>query len=120
MSEDGWPYTKRFHEDDKPNTLNGAWFLPRFNYWSVECFVPDWSDKTKGTQWKHHKTYKFAYERGENPEDYVHRSFNKSNIHLGDGVYVNDRTSQYYKLCNYSFIESEKQYDELDVERLSA
>ena len=32
MTDDWQPYTKRFNAGDKPNTLNGAWFLPRFVY----------------------------------------------------------------------------------------
>jgi|DEB0MinimDraft_6_1074348.scaffolds.fasta_scaffold11159_3 hypothetical protein len=119
MIDDWEPYTKRFRENDQPNTLNGAWFLPRFNYWTVQCYTPNWAEKRKGGKhWKRHKMYKFAYERGEDPEDYVHSIYNKWGIHLGDGVYVHDRTSQYFKFGNYKFVESQAEYEALEYEEL--
>ena len=118
MTDAGWPYTKRFHENDKPNTLNEAWFLPRFSCWTVQCYVPYWTKERKGKHWKKYKMYKFLYERGENPEDYVHRIYNSWGIHLGDGVYVHDRTSQYYKFGTYRFVDSQSEYDALDYEEL--
>jgi hypothetical protein len=118
MIDDGWPYTKRFHDNDEPKTLNGAWFLPRFNYWTVRCSTAYWVKGVKGRQWQHYKTYKFFYERGENPEEYVHNIFNRFNISLGNGEYVNDHTNQFYKLSDYSFVETKDDYDELECEEL--
>jgi hypothetical protein len=104
---------RRMHDTDEPKTLNGAWFLPCFLYWTVDCYV-----KLSSPEWKFWKTYKFYYERGYDPEQYVHNSFVRSNISLGDGVYVHDRTSQYYKLENYQFINGKEAYDKLDYPQL--
>ena len=104
---------RRLHDTDEPKTLNGAWFLPCFLYWTVDCYV-----KLKSPDWKFYTTYKFYYERGYDPEEYVHRSFNRANISLGDGVYVHDKTSQCYKLGNYRFIDGKEAYDMLDCSYL--
>lgn len=118
MTDDWEPYTKRLNENDKPMTLNGAWFLPRFVYWTVECYVPYWTKERKGKHWKKYKSYKFRYERGENPEEYVHSIYNKWGIHLGDGIYVHDRTSQYYKFATYKYVDTQDEYDSLEHEEL--
>lgn len=118
MTDDWEPYTKRLNENDKPMTLNGAWFLPRFVYWTVECYVPYWTKERKGKHWKKYKSYKFRYERGENPEEYVHSIYNKWGIHLGDGIYVHDRTSQYYKFATYKYVDTQDEYNSLEHEEL--
>lgn len=118
MDDEWQAYTKRFRENDKPNTLNGAWFLPRNSYWTVQCYVPNKVEERKGKHWKKYKIYKFAYERGEEPADYVHYIFNRWGMHLGDGVYVNDHTSQFYKFGSYKFIDSQDEYEALDYEEL--
>tara|TARA_R100000234_G_scaffold97952_1_gene66336 strand:- start:1464 stop:1850 length:387 start_codon:yes stop_codon:yes gene_type:complete len=108
---------RRLHDTDEPKTLNGAWFLPCFLYWTVDCYVK-LAVLEKSPDWKFYTTYKFYYERGYDPEEYVHRSFSRANISLGDGVYVHDKTSQYYKLENYQFIDGKEAYDMLDCSYL--
>lgn len=90
---------------------------PSFSSWTVDCFVPDKGHCNSHPRWRYYKTYKFEYEKGENPWDFVDAIYSRSFLSYSFGEYLHDYTNQRFKFANYRIITKED-YDSLDMEML--
>ena len=84
--------------------------------WTVERHIPDGSGG-----WQYDDTFKFKCEQGFYPMDYVMERLSRWGRPLGEGVFRHDnsyRDDEYRKFLNYSFVETEEEYQSLECRRL--
>ena len=97
--------------------VGGGVMYPDFNSWTVDCFVPDEGHRTNRPRWRYYKSYKFQYQRGEDPWDFVDAIYSPSFLSYSFGEYLHDHTGQQFKFANYRIITKED-YDSLDMETM--
>jgi hypothetical protein len=89
------------------------YYEPIVDYWTVDVCTPNGK-----SFYAKRCTWKFQYEQGYDPSEYVHSIWNRYCISLGDGKYVHDRSSQHYLFTNYVKVDDKEMYDNLNLERL--
>jgi len=91
-------------------------YFANLNRWTVEEYAPDGSGG-----WDYKDTYKFKCEKGHYPCDYVFDMMSRWGMSLGEGVFRHDKSygeDRYRKFGNYSFVETEEEYQSLECRRL--
>ena len=89
------------------------YYEPNMSYWTVDVCTPN-----KKSFYEKRCTWKFEYQEGHDPSEYVYNVWNQYCISLGNGKFVHDRSSQYYWFTNYIQVDDKQMYDKLNLERL--
>jgi|TARA_Y100000015_G_scaffold9632_1_gene9123 hypothetical protein len=91
-------------------------YFANLNRWTVEEYILDGSGG-----WDYNNTYKFKCEQGFYPMDYVMERLSRWGTPLGEGVFRHDKSygeDKFRKFGNYSFVETEDEYQSLKCRRL--
>ena len=91
-------------------------YFANLNRWTVEEYIPDGSGGCD-----YNDTYKFKCEQGFYPMDYVMERLSRWGTPLSEGVFRHDKSyggDKFRKFRNYSFVETEEEYQSLECRRL--
>tara|TARA_Y100000593_G_scaffold34145_1_gene67060 strand:+ start:1031 stop:1324 length:294 start_codon:yes stop_codon:yes gene_type:complete len=91
------------------------YFKPEMDYWKVDMFT------AVGAKYSHNnrKVWKFNYQKGYDPSEFVHRVWNRYGMLIRKDEYLVDRTSVFYKFTNYIKLDNEEMFNKLNLERLT-
>lgn len=91
------------------------YFKPPMDYWTVEMFTR----VTANYSHENKKIWKFNYEKGYDPSEYVKKVWGYHTIHLRNSEFIHDSSNVYYKFTNYLKLDNEEMFNKLNLERLT-